>query len=435
MTSKDDESRLDNFNAVYWIIFLVGIVSMMPWDMLATVNGYWQYKFRNVSLEEQQVYLISDEINRSPAVGLTKRQKEFESYIAIASSVPSFVVVIGHAIVGNRFSVRGKSLVSLIGVGVTYVGIVILAYLDSDDWATLFLVGNLTLAVVVNVFRALLRATSTANMGKFPVKYVGSLANGVCMGGLIPVIFNVAVLGLDVDIQMAGFACFAFSGSFTLIVLALYLKMETLPFYKHFTEADYDSKETISVNRKTLSEVFNNSWLFLTTATLATTTTALVYPAVASLVKPIDPILGSEWHEVFYDQVTCFLNFNIFNYLGTAVAGLLQWPRKAATSTNSQVTLFLLAVLRFVFVPIFMLCNLAPSDRDLPVMFDNDTFFVILLALFAFSDGYVNNMAMMFAPKAVRPELQEITAGIMVACLSTALGVGSVFSNLVVKAL
>ena len=38
-------------------------------------------------------------------------------------------------------------------------------------------------------------------MGKFPVEYMGSLANGVCMGGLIPVLFNIAILSMDVDVQ------------------------------------------------------------------------------------------------------------------------------------------------------------------------------------------------------------------------------------------
>ncbi len=39
-------------------------------------------------------------------------------------------------------------------------------------------------------------------MGKFPVKYMGSLANGVCMGGLVPVVVNIVILSLDVNIQV-----------------------------------------------------------------------------------------------------------------------------------------------------------------------------------------------------------------------------------------
>ena len=42
-------------------------------------------------------------------------------------------------------------------------------------------------------------------MGKFPVSYMGSLANGICMGGLIPVIVNILILSMDVDIQVRDF--------------------------------------------------------------------------------------------------------------------------------------------------------------------------------------------------------------------------------------
>ena len=81
----------------------------------------------------------------------------------------------------------------------------VLAYLDSDDWTTLFLILNLTLAVIINIFRALFRAVCSANMGKFPVEYMGSLANGVCMGGLIPVVFNIGILSMDIDVQGGSF--------------------------------------------------------------------------------------------------------------------------------------------------------------------------------------------------------------------------------------
>lgn len=73
-------------------------------------------------------------------------------------------------------------------------------------------------------------------MGKFPVKYMGSLANGICMGGLIPVLVNIFFLSLDVDIQMAGFACFLFSFLTAIVVLLLFLRMERLQFYQYYSK-------------------------------------------------------------------------------------------------------------------------------------------------------------------------------------------------------
>ena len=72
-------------------------------------------------------------------------------------------------------------------------------------------------------------------MGKFPVQYMGSLANGICMGGLIPVLLNLLILSMDVDIQMAGFYCFLLSSFIVLVVFFLYSHMRKTEFYRYYT--------------------------------------------------------------------------------------------------------------------------------------------------------------------------------------------------------
>ncbi len=57
-------------------------------------------------------------------------------------------------------------------------------------------------------------------MGKFPVKYMGSLANGICMGGLVPVVVNIVILSMDVDIQVRAQATCARSSSYPTNVAA-----------------------------------------------------------------------------------------------------------------------------------------------------------------------------------------------------------------------
>ena len=62
--------------------------------------------------------------------------------------------------------------------------------------------------------------------------------------------------------------------------------------------------------------------------------------------------------------------------------------------------------------------------------------FTVVMVLFSLSDGYINNMAMMFGPKATtKTQHREVAAGIMVATLATSIMVGSIFSNLIVKKL
>ena len=62
--------------------------------------------------------------------------------------------------------------------------------------------------------------------------------------------------------------------------------------------------------------------------------------------------------------------------------------------------MFLFALFRVSLIPVLMLCNVAPSVRShLEVLLPSDAAFVFFVAIFSFSDGYINNVAMMFGPK------------------------------------
>ncbi len=43
---------------VYWIVFYTGLVMLLPWNILITVNGYWDYKFRNTTLDGVELEVL-----------------------------------------------------------------------------------------------------------------------------------------------------------------------------------------------------------------------------------------------------------------------------------------------------------------------------------------------------------------------------------------
>lgn len=57
-----------------------------------------------------------------------------------------------------------------------------------------------------------------------------------------------------------------------------------------------------------------------------------------------------------------------------------------------------LVLARLAFVPLLLLCNVQPR-RNLPVVFDHDSWFIIFMAGFAFSNGYLASLCMCFGPK------------------------------------
>lgn len=57
-----------------------------------------------------------------------------------------------------------------------------------------------------------------------------------------------------------------------------------------------------------------------------------------------------------------------------------------------------LVVARVIFVPLLLLCNVQPRYY-LPVFFEHDSWFILFMAAFAFSNGYLASLCMCFGPK------------------------------------
>ena len=60
----------------------------------------------------------------------------------------------------------------------------------------------------------------------------------------------------------------------------------------------------------------------------------------------------------------CFLLYNLGDYIGKEVATRLQWPK---VNVRDQYILLMMAIVRISFIPLFMYCNVAPSNRSTEV--------------------------------------------------------------------
>jgi hypothetical protein len=124
--------------------------------------------------------------------------------------------------------------------------------------------------------------------------------------------------------------------------------------------------------------------------------TISVFPAVTVLVESALPT-KTVWTERYFTLVTCFLLFNIGDYVGRAVASRLRWPR---ANRAGKIILLSATALRFAFIPLLMFCNAAPGKRRTDVLIHSDTVYIALMVVFSLSNGYLCNMGMIHGPKA-----------------------------------
>ena len=104
---------------------------------------------------------------------------------------------------------------------------------------------------------------------------------------------------------------------------------------------------------------------------------------------------------IFYIPVACFLLFNIGDYVGRFLAGLIMIPKPS--KAGSWITLGL-SILSFALSPLFLFCNLDPDNRGLTsVLFENDTAYIVIMMLSSISNGYVGSIWTISGPQVSQP--------------------------------
>ena len=131
-----------------------------------------------------------------------------------------------------------------------------------------------------------------------------------------------------------------------------------------------------------------------------------------------------------------FLMFNLGDFSGRTLCSL---PRLRVWAARR---LLALALLRTLFIPLFLACNVqwgSPSSSPAPAastpLINSDAAFMLIVLLFGASNGYVSSMCMIAAPSAARnPALRGRAADVDVAatvagfCIVCGLALGSVLS-------
>ena len=174
----------------------------------------------------------------------------------------------------------------------------------------------------------------------------------------------------------------------------------------------------------TVMAILKSIWIPALSVFLAFMVTIGVFPSLFVLIeseKQCDDDTSRFYNDLFIPFL--FLIFNIFDFIGRVCA------EKFKSLLNSK-SILPFACLRFLFIPLFLLCNL--SNNGLPVAFKSDFFPIFIDALFALTNGYLASSAMMLGPQLVSAKDSGVAGTIMIFCLTLGLFAGGCLSFLVV---
>lgn len=81
-----------------------------------------------------------------------------------------------------------------------------------------------------------------------------------------------------------------------------------------------------------------------------------------------------------------------------------------------------------------MLCNLQPR-HNLPVVFPNEVYYIAFITMLGITNGYLFSNAMLHAPQFVLADLRQKVGFVLVLFLGLGVAIGSLTSNLLLRAL
>jgi len=445
---------VDRFRMIYLIFGWLGIGTLLPWNMFITVSAYWDYKWGTVecggtTLSDANVTLCS----RPSPIGADKNDEQisWNSNMAMASMVPNVAFLLLNASFGHHFKTTPRLLVSLIFVILLFGLTCGMTKLDTDQWQDNFWTGTIISIVLININSAIFQGGLLGLAGKFPPQYMGIVFGGQAFGGIFASVTNVLVILLGVDPPNAAFFCFLVAVLFLGTALVCFLVATRSEFFQYYLdEKKVPTTEITNVEDDTTDDVkgkfLQNSeveikapkqrvlpWNVFKTISVYGISVFLIFavtlgcfPAITVFAKSSNP--ESEWGTKYFIAVCCFVLFNVGDWLGRFSAEMIQWPKPGRFG---MFFVLALSLLRIAFIPLFMFCNIPDSVRYFTEgmsFFNHDVAYVIIMAIFSLSNGYLSCICMMSAPQLCDGSEAQTASSMMVALLGLGLGTGSLMS-------
>lgn len=143
---------------------------------------------------------------------------------------------------------------------------------------------------------------------------------------------------------------------------------------------------------------------------LSFVSTFSVFPAALSKIKSVNHTnehQNKEWPDHLFVPIMTFLLFFVGETIGRMITSKVHQPHLSYPRR-----LFIICLLRFIFIPLFAFCNF-PITKNHLYAFKHDAVYGVIVFIFAASHGYCNSLNLMYAPRRVQAELSGTVGALM----------------------
>ncbi|CAM4731332.1 unnamed protein product [Leuciscus chuanchicus] len=429
----DPQVPKDKYNGVWWIFFMLGLGTLLPWNFFMTATMYFTSRLAEPLTEANFSVNATEEAPRSVL------QAKFNNVMTLCAMVPLLVFTCLNSVLHQRIPQKIRIAGSLMAILLVFLLTAILVKVELEPLP--FFIVTMIKIICINSFGAVLQGSLFGMAGLLPASYTTPIMSGQGLAGTFAAFSMICAIASGSSIQDSAFGYFITACAVIALAIASYVALPKLAFFQHYQESQQNNPAEDEENKMDLLKkdqgqqsagdddkqtpsmlsIFKKIWVMAVSVCFAFTVTIGTFPAVTVDVK--SSIAGGGAWEMYFIPVSCFLFFNMFDWAGRSLTAVCMWPGKDSKLLPG------LILARVLFVPLFMLCNVQPRV-NLPVYFTHDGWFIAFMILFAFSNGYLASLCMCFGPKKVDPSEAETAGAIMAFFLSLGLALGASLSFL-----
>ncbi|KAK2560587.1 Equilibrative nucleoside transporter 3 [Acropora cervicornis] len=369
----------DRFNIVYFILLLQGVGTLLPWNMFITAHSYFQEKLSGTPWEHS-----------------------FENYFAIAAMGPNLLMFFLNTLFKHKFSLQVRMLTSVSFMTLCFILTTVLVLADSTNckvWEAHLLLW-LTFFLCLNFSRYYILPHGQKKEIKFasiPDEQIERLAN-----------WEIPASKKSGNYQHSTLSKSKYWYHKLLFLFCIGLDHEALLSVNA-------NQQKVGVVRDAPQEVgiVKNErppFLFIFKKLVLFGGNILINTLIVKYINK------------YFVPVSCFLLFNVGDFVGRLMASFVQWPRR------DGILLTVFCVIRTVFLPLFVFCNALPRKQKHLSYFTEDYYPMVFMGLFAISNGYLGSLCMMYGPTMVESKHAETAGAMMAFMLIIGLAFGAGFS-------
>ncbi|GJE84933.1 equilibrative nucleoside transporter 1 [Phanerochaete sordida] len=378
------EHAVTHDHRIGWIHFILGCAVLLPWNALITASPYFLSRVAGSPLRDT-----------------------FSSYLSTTFTVANFFFL-AHATATEKQSTNSRrALLSIAALTILTLMLTLSTYFHPS--AEVFFVFTILNGVAQAAAGSYLQTSVIAVASLFGPTALQSMMSGqaaiaVAVSGVEVVsaaisLRNPPAPGAAVDAEpeeKSAFLFFALSTLFYLVSAAAHMQLTRIPAYHElvgrFNHASHQvggSDSAREEKRSQLLRIAKTNVVFNFSVAYVFITTLSVFPPITLSILPTDP----RTHPLLFTAIHFFV-FNLGDFLGRYIC---QFQRVLIWASRR---LLVMSLARTLFIPVFLMCNIQRSSASGPstAIISSDVLFMLILAAFGMSNGYVSSLCMMAAP-------------------------------------